>query len=82
MEAEIASSSFPASIVGQQRPAELEDQRLLRALAVGHVARNLCEAGYLPMLSRMAVMMMLAQKREPSLRTRQPSSSTRPRSAA
>ena len=30
-----------------------------------------------PLLSRMAVITMLAQKREPSLRTRQPSSSTR-----
>ena len=33
-----------------------------------------------PVSSRIAVRMTLAQKREPSLRTRQPSSSTRPRS--
>ena len=47
--------------------------------ALGQVARHLGEAAQLARrASRSAVMTTLAQKREPSLRTRQPSSSKRP----
>ena len=56
--------------------------RLLRPPALGQVARDLGEADELPSGSRRAVMTTLAQKREPSLRTRQPSSSKRPSRAA
>ena len=50
-------------------------QLLLGLLPLGQVAGDLDEAPRLPPSSRRAVMTTLAQNREPSLRTRQPSSS-------
>ena len=68
----------------------LEDRLALRAarlqglgaLSLGQVARDLAKPSRRPARRASAVMMTLAQNREPSLRTRQPSSSKRPSAVA
>ena len=75
--AEIAPSNFSDIHIGQQRAAELQINASSARLRSVKSRVTLANPVTSPVLSRMAVMTMLAQKREPSLRTRQPSSSTR-----
>ena len=56
--------------------------QLFLAAGARQVARDLGVAGELAHRSAQGVMITLAQKREPSLRSRQPSSSKRPRACA
>ena len=62
--------------------AEHTTEGVLVALALGQVAGDLGEAALLAVGSRSAVITTFAQKREPSLRTRQPSFSNRPSASA